>query len=79
MKQSSHVLNRAIVRQAIKESFIKLNPVSLIKNPIMFVVEVGMVLTLIMTIVPQIFYRWRDVTTLFIYDFHHFILYRALF
>lgn len=55
MKQSSHVLNRAIVRQAIKESFIKLNPVSLIKNPIMFVVEVGMVLTLIMTIVPQIF------------------------
>lgn len=55
MKQTSHVLNRAIVRQAIKESFIKLNPVSLIKNPIMFVVEVGMVLTLIMTIVPQIF------------------------
>ncbi|TOZ24878.1 K(+)-transporting ATPase subunit B [Staphylococcus pseudintermedius] len=55
MKQSSHVLNSAIVRQAIKESFIKLNPVSLIKNPIMFVVEVGMVLTLIMTIVPQIF------------------------
>lgn len=31
MKQSSHVLNSAIVRQAIKESFIKLNPVSLIK------------------------------------------------
>ncbi|HAR6254519.1 TPA: potassium-transporting ATPase subunit KdpB [Staphylococcus pseudintermedius] len=55
MKQSSHVLNSTIVRQAIKESFIKLNPVSLIKNPIMFVVEVGMVLTLIMTIVPQIF------------------------
>ena len=55
MDQSSHVLNGAIVKQAVKESFIKLNPAYLIKNPIMFVVEVGMVLTLIMTIVPQIF------------------------
>ncbi len=55
MNQSSHVLNGAIVKQAVKESFIKLNPAYLIKNPIMFVVEVGMVLTLIMTIVPQIF------------------------
>lgn len=79
MKQSSHVLNRAIVRQAIKESFIKLNPVSLIKNPIMFVVEVGDGFNVNHDNRATNFYRWRDVTTLFIYDFHHFILYRALF
>jgi K+-transporting ATPase ATPase B chain len=30
-----------IVRRATKDSFVKLNPVSLLKNPVMFVVEVG--------------------------------------
>ena len=37
----------AITRQAIKDSFVKLNPVTLIRNPVMFVVEVGSVLTTI--------------------------------
>ncbi len=30
-----------IVQRAIKESFVKLNPLTLLKNPVMFVVEVG--------------------------------------
>jgi K+-transporting ATPase ATPase B chain len=30
-----------IVRRATKESFVKLNPITLLKNPVMFVVEVG--------------------------------------
>ena len=30
-----------IVRRALKESFVKLNPLTLAKNPVMFVVEVG--------------------------------------
>ncbi|HEY7404537.1 MAG TPA: potassium-transporting ATPase subunit KdpB [Candidatus Angelobacter sp.] len=30
-----------IVRRATKESFVKLNPLTLLKNPVMFVVEVG--------------------------------------
>ena len=34
-----------IVRRAVKGSFGKLNPVTLMKNPVMFVVEVGAALT----------------------------------
>jgi K+-transporting ATPase ATPase B chain len=34
-----------IMRRAIQESFIKLNPVLVAKNPVMFVVEVGAALT----------------------------------
>jgi potassium-transporting ATPase ATP-binding subunit len=34
-----------IVRRAIRASFVKLNPVTLLKNPVMFVVEVGAALT----------------------------------
>src|SRR5579863_3173334 len=36
-----------IVRRALKESFVKLNPVTLAKNPVIFVVEVGAALTTI--------------------------------
>ena len=34
-----------IARRALKDSFIKLNPATLLKNPVMFVVEVGAALT----------------------------------
>jgi potassium-transporting ATPase ATP-binding subunit len=34
-----------IARQAITDSFVKLNPLTLVRNPVMFVVEVGSVLT----------------------------------
>jgi len=37
----------AITKQAIKDSFVKLNPRTMIRNPVMFVVEVGSVLTTI--------------------------------
>ncbi|GAB3925154.1 potassium-transporting ATPase subunit KdpB [Larkinella terrae] len=46
-KQSS-LFQRELVGKAIRESFIKLNPAILIKNPVMFTVEVG---TLIMVLV----------------------------
>ena len=39
-----------IVKRAIKASFAKLNPVTLLKNPVMFVVEVGAALTTIFLI-----------------------------
>lgn len=55
MQQHSKTLNHAILKQAVIESFIKLNPKVLIKNPIIFVVEVGMVLALILTIIPNLF------------------------
>src|SRR5579863_6788850 len=34
-----------IVKRATQESFVKLNPVTLAKNPVMFVVEVGAAVT----------------------------------
>ena len=37
--------NAQIVRRAIGDSFVKLNPRAMMKNPVMFVVEVGSVLT----------------------------------
>jgi len=39
-----------ILRRAIRESFVKLNPVTLTKNPVMFVVEVGALLTTVFLI-----------------------------
>src|SRR5579863_1750129 len=44
-----------IVRRALRESFVKLNPATLTKNPVMFVVEVGAALITAMLI--------RDVVT----------------
>jgi len=41
------VWNWQIVRRAIVDAFIKLNPRAMMKNPVMFVVEVGSVLTTI--------------------------------
>src|SRR5215468_8248254 len=39
------IWNTQIVKRAILDSFIKLNPRKMMKNPVMFVVEVGSVLT----------------------------------
>ena len=42
-RQSS--LRRALYRRAVVDSFVKLNPRWMVRNPVMFVVEVGSVLT----------------------------------
>src|ERR1700675_4443326 len=39
-----------ILRRALKDSVMKLNPVTLMKNPVIFVVEVGAVLVLLFLI-----------------------------
>ncbi len=39
-----------IMKRAVKESFVKLNPVTVAKNPVMFVVEVGAALTTIFVV-----------------------------
>ncbi|MBW7454206.1 potassium-transporting ATPase subunit B, partial [Paenibacillus sepulcri] len=49
------MLTPAITQNAVKESFIKLNPAVMIKNPVMFVVEIGTVVVLLMTIIPGYF------------------------
>jgi K+-transporting ATPase ATPase B chain len=45
MQKKTAIWNAAIVKRAILDSIIKLNPRSMMKNPVMFVVEVGSVLT----------------------------------
>ena len=43
--RSRPLFDPEIVRRAARASFVKLNPVTLLKNPVMFVVEVGAALT----------------------------------
>lgn len=48
-------LNQEILKSSIKGAFIKLNPAYMMKNPVMFVVEVGFTITLILSIFPNLF------------------------
>ncbi|WP_113662743.1 potassium-transporting ATPase subunit KdpB [Pedobacter nanyangensis] len=42
--QSSRLLNASLVSVAVKQSFVKLNPLSMVKNPVMFTVEIGTII-----------------------------------
>jgi K+-transporting ATPase ATPase B chain len=44
-KSNTSLFNKTILLQAIKGGILKLNPVSLIKNPVIFIVGIGAVLT----------------------------------
>ena len=46
-KQNISLFNRKLAIQAVKDSFIKLNPALLIKNPVIFIVAIGSLLTTI--------------------------------
>lgn len=46
-KPTNSFFNKAILLQAAKDSFRKLNPVSLVKNPVIFIVAIGSLLTTI--------------------------------
>ncbi|OUS76044.1 potassium-transporting ATPase subunit B [Paenibacillus sp. MY03] len=54
-EQRKALLTPAIVKNAAIDSFKKLNPMSMIKNPVMFVVEAGTFVVLMMTIFPDYF------------------------
>ncbi|MEK4234665.1 potassium-transporting ATPase subunit KdpB [Paenibacillus sp. FSL H7-0714] len=64
------LLTGPILLSAVKDSFIKLNPVTLIKNPVMFVVEVGTIIVLLMVLAPGYFNAEQskgfNITVLFI-------------
>lgn len=49
-KQNTNLFNKAILLQAAKDSFIKLNPVLLIKNPVIFIVALGSLITTFMVV-----------------------------
>ena len=53
-RQINSLFNQKILIQATKDSFIKLNPIILIKNPVIFMVGIGSVLTTI-TVISGIF------------------------
>ena len=46
-KQNISLFNKDLIFQAAKDSIIKLNPASLIKNPVIFIVAIGSALTTI--------------------------------
>ncbi|MDQ0903941.1 potassium-transporting ATPase subunit KdpB [Paenibacillus sp. V4I7] len=48
-------MTKEIMNQAIVDSFKKLNPWVMIKNPVMFVVEIGTVITLLLSLAPDLF------------------------
>ncbi|MBE2896560.1 potassium-transporting ATPase subunit KdpB [Pasteurellaceae bacterium HPA106] len=54
-KQNQKLITPEILRQAIVGSFTKLNPLYMMKNPVMFVVEIGFFITLVLSIYPAIF------------------------
>lgn len=53
--KKSKFITKDILKEAIIESFKKLNPKYMMKNPVMFVVEVGFFVTILLTIFPSIF------------------------
>lgn len=54
-KQKTKFVTKDILKSSIIGSFQKLDPRYMIKNPVMFVVEIGFLLTLITTIFPTVF------------------------
>src|SRR5579885_22109 len=44
-RKATSIFDRAIVARAIRDSFPKLDPRSQVKNPVMFIVELGSVIT----------------------------------
>src|SRR5262245_26796201 len=47
LARSRPLFDPEILRRALKDSFLKLNPITLMKNPVIFVVEVGAALVLV--------------------------------
>ena len=50
-RKARSMFDGKIVRRALVDSVLKLNPIDMMKNPVMFVVEVGSVLTLALLII----------------------------
>lgn len=54
-QQKTKFITRDILKSSVIGAFKKLDPRYMMKNPVMFVVEIGFILTLVMTIIPTIF------------------------
>lgn len=49
-KQSQSLFDKQLVQTAFIQAFVKLNPKTMFRNPVMFLVEIGTVVMLIVTI-----------------------------
>lgn len=54
-QQSTKFITRDILKSSIIGAFQKLDPRYMLKNPVMFVVEVGFLITLVLCFVPNLF------------------------
>lgn len=54
-KNKQKLITSDILKQSVVGSFVKLDPRYMIKNPVMFVVEVGFVITLVLSFAPDLF------------------------
>ncbi len=54
-KKNKKLITPDIFRQAVIGSFTKLNPLYMMKNPVMFVVEIGFFITLLLSVFPGVF------------------------
>ncbi|MBW4433241.1 MAG: potassium-transporting ATPase subunit KdpB [Pelatocladus maniniholoensis HA4357-MV3] len=54
-RKQSRINTKGIYLRAIKDAFVKLNPQQAVKNPVMFLVWVGTLITLAVTIEPDLF------------------------
>ena len=54
-KHTPKAKTKGLYLRAIKQSFVKLNPHIAIKNPVMFLVWIGTIITLLVTINPELF------------------------
>ncbi|MBL1208363.1 potassium-transporting ATPase subunit KdpB [Geminocystis sp. GBBB08] len=59
-KHTPKAKNQGLYTRAIKQSFIKLNPKIAIKNPVMFLVWIGTIITFLVTINPSLFGDFND-------------------
>ena len=69
--QSQTLFQRDLVNEAIKQSFVKLNPKIMFKNPVMFLVEIG---TIVMFIVSMFSLTGDQSQGSFSYNFLVFII-----
>lgn len=67
-EKQTKFITRDILKDALIGSVKKLNPAYMIKNPVMFVVEIGFFISLMLTIFPTLFGDIGDVSHLRLYN-----------
>lgn len=55
VENSKKMLDQEILKSSVKGAFVKLSPAYMIKNPVLFVVEIGFMITFILSIFPNLF------------------------